>query len=162
MRVWLEQRLIAPLRAFLLQGMHPRQLALSVALALVVGVFPVLGTTTVLVTIAAVALRLNLPATLAIHYAATPLQLLLIIPFVRLGEYLVGAAAQPLALAEGLTLIRHDVIAAIVVLWKAIVHAVIGWLVVGPVAMIAIFLAIAPLLDRIAAAMHRGLSAEPK
>jgi uncharacterized protein (DUF2062 family) len=158
MREILQRRVVAVLRAFLLQGTRPRQLALCVALALVVGIFPVLGTTTVLCTLAAVSLRLNVAAALAVHYAATPLQLLLIIPFVRLGERVVGATVQPLDLAEGLTLIRHDVVGAIVVLWQAILHAVIGWLAVGPVAVAAIFFGIAPWLERLAAAPRRKSS----
>ena len=64
---------------FLKQGLTPRDLALTIALGSVIGVFPVLGMTTILCTLAAVTLRLNLPALQSINWAVAPLQLLLLI-----------------------------------------------------------------------------------
>ena len=101
----LRARILSPLVHLLSQGVGARELAMSIVVGLIVGIFPVLGTTTVLCTIAALVLRLNLVAIHTIHYAATPLQLVLIIPFVRVGEHLVGAAPQPLSITEGLALI---------------------------------------------------------
>jgi uncharacterized protein (DUF2062 family) len=121
---------------------------LSIAVGLVVGVFPVLGATTVLCTVVAVGMRLNLVAVHAVHYAATPLQLLLIIPFVRVGERLVGAPQQPLSIREGLSLIDRGVITAITALWDAIVHAVIGWLMLGPFSLALVYVIAAWLLQR--------------
>jgi uncharacterized protein (DUF2062 family) len=133
------QRVVTPIFSLLVQGISPRKIALSIAIGLVVGIFPVLGTTTVLCTLAAMALRLNLVAVHAVHYAVTPLQLLLIIPFVRMGEHVVGAAAQPLSLGEGLALIDKGVVSAVIALWGAIVHSVLAWSVVAPVAFALIY-----------------------
>jgi uncharacterized protein (DUF2062 family) len=54
--------LIRPLIDLLRQGISPKKLALTIALGFWLGVTPVLGSTTILCTLAAVALRLNLPA----------------------------------------------------------------------------------------------------
>lgn len=132
----LRRWLVDPLVALLRQGVTPEKLALSVAVGGIVGIFPVLGTTTILVTLVAAALRLNLVAVHTVHYAMTPLQILLIIPFVRVGEHLVGAAPQKLSISEGMALISQGALHAAMVLWDAIVHAVIGWLAVGPVALV--------------------------
>jgi uncharacterized protein (DUF2062 family) len=133
------------------QGIEPRQLALSIAIGLVVGVFPVLGTTMVLCTIAALALRLNLIAVHAVHFAATPLQLALIIPFVRVGERLVGAEAQSLTIVDGMALIQQGVAHAVVALWSAIVHAVTGWLALAPLVLMVAYVIARAILERVSA-----------
>lgn len=145
MRNLLQRWLVAPLVALLRQGITPQKLALSIAIGAIVGIFPVLGTTTVLCTLAAASLRLNLVAVHTVHYAMTPVQVLLIIPFVRVGEHLLGVPPQPLSIAEGMDLIAQGALHAVVVLWDAIVHAVVGWLAIGPLA-IALFYWLARLL----------------
>lgn len=134
MRNLLHRWLIGPIAALLSQGITPQKIALSIAIGAIVGIFPVLGATTVLCTLAAASLRLNLVAVHTVHYAMTPVQVLLIIPFVRVGEHLLGVPPQPLSIAEGMDLIAQGAFHAIVVLWDAIVHAVIGWLAIGPLA----------------------------
>lgn len=132
MRNALHRWLIGPIAALLSQGITPRKIALSIAVGAIVGIFPVLGATTVLCTLAAAALRLNLVAVQTVHYAMTPVQVLLIIPFVRVGEHLLGVPPQPLSIAGGMDLIAQGALHAIVVLWDAIVHAFVGWLAIGP------------------------------
>jgi hypothetical protein len=67
------------------QGMSPQRLALTLSLGFAIGCIPVVGIPTLLCSALAVALQLNLPAIQAANYAAMPLQLLLIVPFVHLG-----------------------------------------------------------------------------
>jgi len=139
MREFFRRRIIAPLRALLLQGVTPEKIAMSIAIGLIVGIFPVMGTTTVLCTAAAAVMRLNMVAVHTVHYAMTPVQLLLIIPFVRVGEHVVGAQPQPITIGEGMALLAQGVVHAVVTLWSAIVHAVIGWVVIGPLAIAACY-----------------------
>ena len=54
------------------------------------GCIPVVGIPTVVCAGLALALRLNLPAIQAANYLAMPLQLLLIVPFVRMGGWLIA------------------------------------------------------------------------
>ena len=139
MREFFRKRIVAPLRALLVQGVTPEKIAMSIAIGLIVVIFPVMGTTTVLCTVAAAAMRLNMVAVHTVHYAMTPVQLLLIIPFVRVGEHVVGAKPQPLTVSEGMALLAQGVVHAVVTLWSAIVHAVIGWIVIGPIAIAACY-----------------------
>jgi uncharacterized protein (DUF2062 family) len=98
---------------WLSQGISPLRLALTLALGFAVGCIPVVGIPTVLCAGLALALRLNLPAIQAANYAAMPLQLALIVPFVRLGGWIFSAhKAQflgPRALEHlsALTLAKH-------------------------------------------------------
>jgi uncharacterized protein (DUF2062 family) len=76
---------------WLSQGISPTRLALTLALGFAIGCIPVIGIPTVLCAALALGLRLNLPAIQAANYAAMPLQLALIVPFVRMGGWLVSA-----------------------------------------------------------------------
>jgi uncharacterized protein (DUF2062 family) len=147
---WARRRLLDPILALLKQGVTPRKLALSLAFGIGLGILPVLGLSTISCTVAAVALRLNLPAIQLVNYLAAPLQLALIIPFVRLGEHLLGAQPQPLTITEGFKILESGVIHAIVTLWDAIVHALLGWIVVGPLFIYALYRVAMPPLQRAA------------
>ena len=76
---------------WLSQGISPGRLALTLALGFAIGCIPVVGVPTILCATLALALRLNLPAIQAANYAAMPFQLALIVPFVRMGRWLVSA-----------------------------------------------------------------------
>jgi uncharacterized protein (DUF2062 family) len=156
---FIRRRVLEPIVALLRQGVTPDRVALSLSFGLVLGIFPVLGTTTVLVTAAALVWRLNLAAIHAVHFAMTPLQVLLIIPFVRLGEHLVAVPPQPLSIEAGMALIAAGAGHAVVVLWDAIVHAVLGWLVLGPVAIYVLYRVLRPMLERVAQLPRRAPAA---
>ncbi len=88
---FLRRRIARPIVELLRQGVTPEKMALSLALGVALGVFPVLGTTTALCALAALILRLNLPAIQIINYFVYPLQIVLILPFFRADEKLFGA-----------------------------------------------------------------------
>ena len=73
---------------WLRQGVSPQRLALTLALGFAIGCIPVIGVTTAVCVTLALTLKLNLPTIQAANYAAMPLQLALIVPFVRLGRWL--------------------------------------------------------------------------
>ena len=72
------------------QGLSPKELALSISVAVLIGVFPIYGITTFILAFLALKMRLNMPIMLALSYILTPVQILLIIPFARIGELLLG------------------------------------------------------------------------
>jgi len=148
LREFLQRRLVAPLLALLRQGVTPRKLALSVALGVTIGLIPVLGVSTALCAVLAVALSLNLPAIQIVNYLLTPLQLLLIIPQLRFGEWLVQAPRFPITLESGMEMLARGPLEAIRVLATAIVHATIGWLVLAPLLMLALFFPLEALFRR--------------
>jgi len=150
MASFIRRRLVDPVLALLRQGVTPEKLALRLAFGLGIGVFPVLGVSTVLCTVVAIVFRLNLPAIQLVNYLASPLQLALIIPFVRVGEHLLGLQAQPLSVKEGFRIMAEGVMHAVVVLWDAIVHAALGWIVIGPVLIFALYRMFRPILTRAA------------
>lgn len=80
---------------WLRQGTSPRRLALTLALGFAVGCIPVVGLPTALCLVLALVLRLNMPAIQAANYAVMPLQILLMAPFVRLGQWLFAGNLLP-------------------------------------------------------------------
>ncbi len=92
---------------FLKQGTSPRKLALSTTIGLLLGIFPMLGVTTFVMALVAVRFRLNLPLMLFVSYLIYPVQIFLIIPFVRLGEWLMGA--QPIVLKQRQQIAERDI-----------------------------------------------------
>ncbi len=151
---WLRRRLWEPLVALLRQGISPRRLALCVAIGIVVGNAPILGTSTILCTVIALLFRLNLPAIQLVQAAMAPTQVLLIIPYVRLGEWLLGAPRQPLSIEADLALLGQGIGRAVIVLWDAILHAGFAFLIVAPLATYALYRILAPVFARAAATIE--------
>ena len=147
---WTRRRVLDPILALLRQGVTPEKLALSLAFGIGLGVLPVLGLSTISCTIIAVGLRLNLPAIQLVNYLVAPIQLALIIPFVRLGERVLGVPPQPITITEGFKLMETGIIHAIVTLWDAIVHGLLGWMIVGPLFIYALYQLVKPPLRRAA------------
>jgi uncharacterized protein (DUF2062 family) len=67
------------------EGLSPEAVALILTVGLVLGVFPVFGCPTIFCLIAAVILRVNLPAVQLVNQLSSPLQIVLLIPLSRLG-----------------------------------------------------------------------------
>jgi uncharacterized protein (DUF2062 family) len=159
MGAWLRRRVVDPILGLLRQGLSPARLALSLAFGAGIGIFPVLGVSTPLLTLIALGLRLNLAAIQLVNYLVGPLQLLLIIPFVRVGERLVGAEPQPLTVSAGMEILGRGVVQAVVLLWDAILHAALGWIAIGPVLIFVLYRGFLPLLVRAAARMPAAKAA---
>lgn len=130
--------------------MSPQRLALCVAIGVVVGNMPILGVSTVLCAAVALAFRLNLPAIQIVQTAMAPTQILLIIPFVRLGEWMLRAPPQAVSIKEGLALLAQGAGHAIAALRDAILHAGFAWMLVAPVAIFVFYKILTPVFERAA------------
>lgn len=85
------ERVLAPLLDQLRQGVSPEKLALALTLGALIGIFPIIGSSTILCVVAGVVLKLNQPAMQVANYLAYPLQIPLVFVFVRIGETILGA-----------------------------------------------------------------------
>jgi|SRR3954466_4623862 uncharacterized protein (DUF2062 family) len=146
----LKSRFVDAFLSLLRQGVTPQKLALTVALGIGLGTFPILGATTLLCTAVAIMLRLNLPAIQTTNYCAYPLQLALIFPFARLGAKLLRATPVAFTPAQLPAVLHQEMFGTLRALAHATVHAVIGWAVVAPLATALIYFALLPLLTAIA------------
>jgi uncharacterized protein (DUF2062 family) len=153
---WLNRILLEPLLALLRQGISPRRLALCVAVAIVIGNIPILGVSTILCTFIALIFRLNFPAIQLVQAAMAPTQVLLIIPFVRLGEWILRVPPQVVSIKAALALISQGIWPAIVVLRDAIFHAALAWGLVAPFAVYLLHRLLTPAFERMAAQIRRS------
>jgi uncharacterized protein (DUF2062 family) len=145
---WLQQKVVEPIINLLKQGITPERIALSIAVGVALGVFPVLGSTTVLCAVAALLLRLNLPAIQIVNWLVYPLQIVLLLPFIRMGEAIYRASPLPLNTAQLLALVRAGAWAATKQLWRSGIHAITAWTLVAPLGALVIYSVLAPLLRR--------------
>src|SRR5260370_13977912 len=125
--------LARPMLDLLRQGVTPEKIALSVALGAALGVFPAIGWTTALCAIAALVLRLNLPAIQILNYFVYPAQIALLIPFFRLGEKLFRAQHLPISVLQMHAMIPAHRWAAIRLLWTTTRHPIAAWCLIAPI-----------------------------
>lgn len=144
------RRIADPVVALLRQGVTPEKIALGLAMGVVLGVTPAIGSTTFLCMIAAFFLRLNPAAIQLVNYLMFPLQLILLIPFIRGGEWMFGAARNPVTLERIRQLIAASVWHAIATLWTSTVHALAVWAILGLLAIFPIYWLLVGPLRRVA------------
>lgn len=144
-----ERRIVRPVVGLLKQGITPEKIAFCLALGIVLGAFPVLGSTTLLCALAAFAFRLNLPAIQLVNYLVYPIQLALLLPFYRAGEWLFNAPPFPLSLKEILALIEKDIFEAVILLWDSTLYAVAAWTIIAPAVVILLYYLFKPALHRL-------------
>ncbi|MGA2115877.1 MAG: DUF2062 domain-containing protein [Bryobacteraceae bacterium] len=154
----LRRRIVIPILDLLRQGITPEKIALSIALGITLGVTPVLGSTTILCFLAAVFFRLNLSAIQLVSWVVYPPQLALLIPFIRMGEWIFAPRPAGISLTQILNLIHTDVWSAIATLWTAIMHGLVAWLALGLLASPVIYLVLAAAMRKLSAAVRAEAS----
>ncbi|XP_028796381.1 uncharacterized protein LOC114760866 isoform X2 [Neltuma alba] len=128
---WFQNKIVDPLLLILRRGAEPKQLAFSAALGITLGIFPICGVTVFLCGVAIALLRsfCHAPTLMLANFIATPIELSLIVPFLRFGEVISGGPHFPLtsdALKKVLTgQASYEV-------FSSIAHALLGWLVAAP------------------------------
>ena len=150
MNEYLHKRLVRPILQLLTQGITPEKIALSLAFGIMLGVFPVLGTTSLLCLIAALLFRLNLAAVQLVNLLVYPLWFALLIPFVRVGERLFGAPPLAMTGSQMLALAHANFLHSASVLWLTALRAAAAWLLVGPAGIIVLYVILAPVIRRLA------------
>jgi uncharacterized protein (DUF2062 family) len=142
----------SPIISLLKQGLTPQILAMSMASGIIIGTFPLVGTTTAICTMAAILFRMNLLVTQLGNWMVYPIQLLLIVPFIILGEHLFGtpSALDP---SHILTLLHTDLWTTLRLFSKMILHAAIAWMICAPIAFAVIYIVLKTLFKYLHARM---------
>lgn len=133
------RRFRALLLAQLRQGTTPEALALAIALGLTIGIFPILGATTLLCAVAAQRLALNQPVIQAVNYVAYPAQLALLLPFYRAGEMAFGVPHLPMSIPALVAAFRADPLAFVRAYGATGLRGVAVWCAVAPLLGLALY-----------------------
>ncbi|WP_348223464.1 DUF2062 domain-containing protein [Luteolibacter sp.] len=146
---------VAPVKVQLGQGMSAERISWTIALGIVLGVFPVMGTPTLLCLLAGWALCLNHVLLQVFKEAMYPLHLALILVFIRLGERLWGAPLISFSIPELLGKFKADPLQFARDFGMAAWHGVSAWLLIAPVAAVLIKWAITPGVRRLAESLEK-------
>ncbi len=140
---------VNPVLAQLSQGTEPRKIALAIAFGITIGLFPVLGTPTLVSLGVGVALRLNQPILQVFREIAYPLHLATVLVFIKAGETLYGVPHTPLTIK----MIFHKFSASPLQFTKdygmLAVYAVSVWLLVAPLLLALLHYGTLPLVTRL-------------
>jgi uncharacterized protein (DUF2062 family) len=93
----------------------------------VIGVFPVLGSTTVLCLLLAMVLRLNLVAIQVLNWVVYPLQIALILPFIQLGQRLFSDAPTEISLDRLQAAFEQGWLQAAADFWLLMLSGMLAW-----------------------------------
>ncbi len=146
---------VQPVMGLLRHGAEPKKLAWSLALGAVIGVNPLLGSTTLLALALASLFRLNVVASQIGNHAMYPVEILLFPVFVKLGSLLFATRKLPLEGASLWTAVKQHPWDTTRALWVWEWHALVVWAVFAAVAMPALALGAEPVLRRMARRMQR-------
>jgi len=146
-------KILSLVKSMLKDGMSMRKIALCIAFGIVLGIFPILGATTLLCTAAALALRLNLPAIQVVNYMVYPLQLVMLAPFYGAGSWLFKHQGWPLMDTDMIGNLQNDFWGSMANLWDLTLYAVLSWLVISPL-LILLFYSVSKPVIRAVTARH--------
>jgi uncharacterized protein (DUF2062 family) len=110
------------------QGVTPRKLAVACAMGCVISIFPVFGSTTLLCFSVAIAFRLNIVVIQTVNYLLTPLQLVLLIPFMQAGIFLFNLTNVSLDVNDLILRFKSDFIALLSDLGGVILGGIAVWM----------------------------------
>lgn len=140
---WLNRKVVDPLLQTIRRGVEPKQLAFSTALGITLGLFPICGVTVLLcgMAIAILRTRCHAPSVMLANFVATPIELSLVVPFLRFGEIISGGARFPLT-SDALWKVVTGQASREVLL--GVFHALLGWFVAAPFILGLLYVAFLP------------------
>lgn len=143
-----------PLLKLLRMGATPERLAWSLALGIVVGINPLLGSTTVAVLALTGLLRLNLVAGQVGNHLMYPVEIVLFPVFIKLGSMVFATPKPPLDGRRLLDAMRHHPWETTRLLWLWEWHALVVWAVLAAAMLPVMAFALRPVLRKMLAKLE--------
>ena len=145
-----KRRLSGPVLALLHQGTTPDKLAATFAVGTVASLFPFLGATTALNLGVGLWFRMNQPLLQTINYLLTPVQLVMILLYVRGGELIWRTNADTFSVPDVIRTFRDATIGEFFqrFAWAGI-HALTAWLISAPFIVAGLYYGLRPALRRL-------------
>lgn len=134
MRVWAklkENKHVEKIIGIFCQGISATEIILAGVLGSLIGVMPLFGVSTLLSTILAIRLKLNVGVVLFFTYALSLVHPFLFIPFIRLGENIYGIKHNLVTFEAIKNSFNTNVLDTVQKLWLELVCGFTGWLVIA-------------------------------
>lgn len=150
MRATLHRWLVRPILQQLTQGVTPTKIAQAVSWGVTLGIFPIIGSNTLLTLMVGVPMKLNQPLLQAFKTISYPLQWSLLLGFYRAGEWLFNAPHVSIHLptvmqrffAEPGQFFRDYGMTAL--------YGIVAWCLVAPLLLAALYFSTKPAIERLA------------
>ena len=145
-----QRRLTDPIRTQLGQGMAPDKIAATLAVGTACSLFPFPGFTALLNFVVGLPLRMNQPVLQTLNQLLGPVQLALILAYVRWGELLWRSDAARFTIGGMVRAFRDTSVPEFLrhFGWAG-VHALTAWLITSPLLIATVYFAARPLLRRV-------------
>lgn len=148
---WLRRKLWQPLLDLLQSGLSPAKLALTVGLGVAFGLAPLFGVTTLISSVVALRLRLNVAAMQLVCHLLSPLQLILLLPLLRVGATVLGQGhlLNNMGLVQLKQWIAADGWGVLHLLWRAELGALLVWTVVAVPVVALLYVGLQPVFRKV-------------
>ncbi|GAB3636458.1 hypothetical protein GCM10027422_20480 [Hymenobacter arcticus] len=150
-RTWIQRRLVDPFLSLLKAGLSPGSLALTAGLGVAFGLAPIFGLTTIVSTAVALRLKLNVAAMQLVCHVLSPLQVLLLLPFLRWGATVLGQGREVahLSLDQIKAMVKTDGWGHVLhLLWRAELGALVIWAVAAVPVVLLLYVSLRPLFKK--------------
>lgn len=145
-RTFWQRRVRDPIVAQLTQGITPQKIALTVAVGSALALFPIVGTTTLLCFVVALALKLNQPITQLINQACWPLHVPAIYLCVRTGEKIFGVRPVSFSIRQMNRLFWNEPARFFHDYGATALHAVVAWAIFAPFYIMVVYYVALPIM----------------
>ena len=144
-----------PIVKQLTQGTSPAKIAQAIAYGVTLGVFPIIGSTTLLSILIGIPLKLNQPILQVFKSLATPLQWTLVLGFYRLGEILFNAPHVSLSIPEMMERFFAEPGPFFRDYGMTALYGIAVWCLIAPLLLAAIYFTSRPLIQTLAKQVTR-------
>lgn len=146
-----QRRLIDPIARQLTQGVTPSKITLTLSLGSVCSLFPFLGFTALLNLLVGLLLRLNQPIMQTLNQLLTPVHLVMILIYVRTGEWIWGANEDRFSVVDMVqSFAELSLMEFLSKFGWAGIHALTAWTITAPLVFGALYYALRPIINRLA------------
>ncbi len=115
------------------QGLDPHQLALTCILAVLIGLIPVWGVSSLILTFLALRFKLNLVLIQFLSWLMTPMQLVAMYFFFQKGNEIMGEQAKPIDLKMLQTVWQEGFLHTLYFIYQMHLYAFLLWLVLASI-----------------------------
>jgi len=122
-----KERVIKPLKQLLNAGLTPAKMTQALSIGFVLGITPLLGISSLLAVLIAAMFRLNQVAIQVANWAAYPAQILLFIPYIRAGEWLLGMESIAVSPTEIASMFNEDFYASLQIYGRSLAAGFTAW-----------------------------------
>ena len=144
-----------PIVKQLTQGTSPAKIAQAIAYGVTIGIFPIIGSTTLLSILIGIPLRLNQPILQVFKSLATPLQWTLVLGFYRLGEILFNAPHVSLSIPKMMERFFAEPGPFFRDYGMTALYGIAVWCLIAPLLLAAIYFTSRPLIQTLAKQVTR-------